>query len=305
MIFSNDKVCAVVVTHFPDSDFPDRLKKISEQVRQVILVDNCTRGSAYTTIGSALRGSKKIELIKNNENLGIATALNQGARKALKYSYPWIITFDQDSVPSPNMVENMLKCWEAYPRRKKLMILGPNLRIRNFSSQPDMLSNNKAWNEVTHVITSGSLIASQAFEVGYFLDNLFIDYVDIEYCLRLKSRGYEIVQVRDAILDHNLGNIERQNILWKNVHPTHHAANRRYYQFRNAILLHKIYKNKLPKWCRFNRIILIKIICLILLYEKDRAKKLLQILKGIWHGLNGRAGRRGEKTFMHKNLFKI
>lgn len=302
-MFSRDNVCAVVVTYYPDSDFPGRLKKISEQVKHVIVVDNGTHGSADATIGRVLRGGKKIELIKNNDNLGIAAALNQGVRKALGYAYPWIVTFDQDSVPSLNMVDTMLKCWEMYPNRSELMILGPEVRIRNFSSQPGILSNNDAWNEVTHVITSGSLIASRAFEsAGYFRDSLFIDYVDIEYCLRLRSRGYKIIQVKDALLHHRLGHIEKRKILWKNLHPSHHDAQRRYFQFRNAVLLHKIFRKTLPEWCKFNRIVLLKTFFVILLYEKPKIKKIRYILKGIFHGLKGRAGRNGEIVFFSEEI---
>ena len=36
------------------------------------------------------------EIILNKENLGIATALNIGVRKALENGYEWILTMDQD-----------------------------------------------------------------------------------------------------------------------------------------------------------------------------------------------------------------
>jgi rhamnosyltransferase len=298
MKFGKRNVCAVVVTYFPDADFLERLKKISAQVDHVILVDNGSTGKALETIDRISPGDKSYELIQNNENLGIAAALNQGARKAMQYDYPWVITFDQDSVPADDMILRMLNCWEIYPKQQELMILGPEVRIRNFSSNPGILSNNDAWSEVTHVITSGSLIASRAFEsAGYFLDSLFIDYVDIEYCLRLRGRGYKIIQVKDALLHHRLGRIEKRRILWKNVHPSHHDAQRRYYQYRNAVLLHKCYKKTLPEWCKFNRIVLFKMFFVILLYEKQKVKKIQNILIGTFHGLMGRAGRNGEIAF--------
>ena len=111
MNFSNDNVCAVVISYFPDPGFPERLRKISEQAKQVIVVDNCTTGEASSAIDIALHVKPHIELIKNSENLGVATALNQGVRKALEYEFLWVVAFDQDSVPQPDMVERMLETW--------------------------------------------------------------------------------------------------------------------------------------------------------------------------------------------------
>ena len=298
MKFSVDNVCAVVVTYFPDSGFPERLRRISEQAEKVILVDNCTTGEACSAIDIALHGKPNIELIKNSENLGVATALNQGVKKAFEYGFLWIVTFDQDSVPQPNMVEKMLETWETYPELQKLMVAGPQTIFPNCSPISAIMEGDKTWEEVAHVITSGSLISKKAFEsVGYFLDSLFIDYVDIEYCLRLRNRGYRIIQVRDSILLHDIGKISEHHILGRNVRTTHHDPIRRYYQFRNSLLLHKVYKKIQAEWYRCNRMILFKIICLILLYENRKSRKIVQIMKGILHGLLGRAGRSGEAHF--------
>ena len=259
MTFSRENICAIIVTYYPDPDFPQRLQRIAEQVDRIVLVDNGTQGKALETVDRAAQMLGNLDMISNNANLGIATALNQGAKKALDNHYPWVITFDQDSLPAAQMVNKLLKFWERYPHRRELMILGPEVRIHNFSSQPDILSNHNTHKEVTHVITSGSLIASRAFEsAGYFLDNLFIDYVDIEYCLRLRSRGHKIIQVKEALLDHRLGHIEKRKLLWKTVHPSHHDAQRRYYQYRNAVLLHKIFRKSFPEWLNYNRSVLFK-----------------------------------------------
>jgi len=298
MYFDIDSVCAIIVTYFPDCGFEQRLQRISQQVKQVIIVDNGSTGAEPFTIEEAVEGNANVELIKNSENLGVASALNHGVRKALECGYSWVVTFDQDSIPQPNMVEKMLETWEAYPEPERLMVAGPRTIFPNCSSKSAIILDDKPWKEVTHVITSGSLFSKQAFaSVGYFIDSLFIDYVDIEYCLRLRNRGYRIIQVRDSILLHDIGKISEHHILGRNVKTTHHEPIRRYYQFRNSLLLHKSYKKTQAEWCRCNRVILIKIICLILLYERKRLRKIVQIIKGILHGLSGRAGRRGEIYF--------
>ncbi len=37
------------------------------------------------------------------------------------------------------------------------------------------------------------------------MEDLFIDSVDTEYCLRLKKNGYRVVRLNEAILYHPLG----------------------------------------------------------------------------------------------------
>jgi len=296
-----DRVYAVVITYFPDTGFPNRLEKIVAQVPSAIVVDNGTTGESLKNLERALGLVNGITCIRNSENLGVAAALNQGIRRILSESADcaWIITFDQDSLPADNMVEIMLTVWESHPHPEKLMIAGPRTMFVDSTSCPDS-SADRSWLEVTNVITSGSLISRKAFSVaGYFNESLFIDYVDFEYCLRLRTLGYQVIEVLETEILHNMGRLEERFLLGEKVHPTHHPPLRRYYQFRNSLLLHRQYRKSQRIWCRENRVILMKIITLILLYEKQRLRSLFQILRGIGHGLAGRSGRNGETLYVH------
>jgi rhamnosyltransferase len=302
---STEQVCAVVITFFPDAGFPERLEKIAAQVFRVIVVDNGTTGQSRDNLENALEAGGNVTGIRNSDNLGVAAALNQGIREALKEGdCPWIVTFDQDSLPAADMVEKMLAVWKSHPHAERLMVAGPRTAFVDSTSRPDP-AEDRSWREVTHVITSGSLISRRAFHLaGYYNEGLFIDYVDIEYCLRLRNLGYQVIEVLSTEMLHHMGRLEERLFLGDKVHPTHHPPLRRYYQFRNALLLHRQYRKSQGPWRRKNRIILIKILILILLYEKQRLRSLLQILRGIGHGLAGRAGRAGEALYVHEAVNK-
>jgi len=297
---SSEQVCAVVITFFPDSGFSDRLEKIAAQVSRMIVVDNGTTGESGVSLERALGARRGVTCIRNNENLGVAAALNQGIRKALNEGdCPWIITFDQDSLPAADMVEKMLTVWRSHPHPERVMVAGPRTAFVDSTSRPDP-AEDRSWREVTHVITSGSLISRQAFHLaGYYNEGLFIDYVDIEYCLRLRSLGYQVIEVHSTEMLHHMGRLEERLFMGDKVHPTHHPPLRRYYQFRNAVLLHRQYRKSQRPWRRTNMIILMKILILILLYEKQRLRSLFQIMRGIGHGLAGRSGRSGEAPYVH------
>jgi rhamnosyltransferase len=302
--FSNehsDRVCAVVITFFPDAGFPERMERIAAQVSRVIVVDNGTTEESGVNLERALGVRDGVTCIRNSENLGVAAALNQGIRKILaeERDCAWIVTFDQDSLPAGDMVEKMLTVWQSHPHPETLMVAGPRKAFVGSTSLPDSPAD-QSWREVMYVITSGSLISRRAFEVvGYFNEGLFIDYVDIEYCLRMRTLGYQVIEVQSAEMLHHMGRLEERFFLGEKVHPTHHPPLRRYYQFRNALLLHRQYRESQRPWRRRNRIILMKILVLILLYEKQRLRSLFQILRGVGHGLAGRSGRDGEALYVH------
>ena len=296
----SNRICAVVIAFFPDAGFPERLEKIAAQVSRVIVVDNGTTGAAALNLEMALGVRDTVTCIRNRENLGVAAALNQGVREALadKGRFAWIATFDQDSLPAPDMAEKMRKAWQSHPHPENLMVAGPRTVFVGSTCRPSPAAD-PSWTEVTYVITSGSLFSIRAFEVaGYFKECLFVDYVDVEFCLRLRTLGYRVIEVHSAEILHQMGRLEENVLMGTTVHPTHHPPLRRYYQFRNALLLHRQYRESQRPWSRRNRITLIKMLVLILIYEKQRLRSLLQILRGIGHGMTGRSGRNGEVRYL-------
>ncbi len=74
-------VCAVVVTYHPDDVVLENLVAIRPQVQGLLVVDN---GSSEERRNRLRRGARDVgfTLIENGENLGIATALNIGAKWA-------------------------------------------------------------------------------------------------------------------------------------------------------------------------------------------------------------------------------
>ena len=89
-------MCAVVILFNPGRSLVDRLMAISEQVDQIILVDNGSNPGTLAVLRQAIE-KRRITLIENFENVGVAAALNQGIRKAQDEEFEWVLTLDQDS----------------------------------------------------------------------------------------------------------------------------------------------------------------------------------------------------------------
>jgi rhamnosyltransferase len=276
-------IAAVIVSYNPGNQLYQNVAALSSQVEKIIIVDNA---SANKHVFSPFQ--KPIEIIYNSHNVGLATALNQGVERALELNAQWILTFDQDSVSSTNFVQDLLKGYESCITKHKVALVGP---IYKDQVSGVITSYGLSGREVIYKLTSGTLFRADILHiVGLFRDGFFIDYIDIEYCLRCKKLGYKVLESSEATLLHNLGQPSHHFILGRQFRTTNHSPLRRYYNARNRVIVYREYSRLEPHWvlkdCSSFSLEIIK----MLLAEKQRGTKLRYIMRGIWHGLLKREG---------------
>ena len=100
-------------------------------------------------------------------------------------------------------------------------------------------------------MTSGNLLNLDIFnKIGPFREDFFIDYVDNEYCLKLNTYGYRIIQIKDAFLHHNLGYQNKHSYFGlKNTTTINYDPIRRYYSTKNRLKTRKLYYRYYPLFC--------------------------------------------------------
>ena len=280
--FPPDKssICAVIVTYDPDKDMCKRITRVLAQVDRAIIVDN---GSNEIF----LKAMRDIEahVIANAKNVGIGRALNQGVGSAIDYGYRWVLLLDDDSVPDSSMLEEMIAVYNDYFAKEKIGIIGAN-PIDSYTEKVAYEFNSNSWIEKEVVISSGSLIPIEVYKkVGPFKEEYFMDCIDQEYCLRLRSKGYRIIIACRAKMKHSLGQAVVHKFLSKTVIQTNHSYLRYYYIMRNSFLMLKEYFFKEPKWLSLHFVSLFKMIIKMLLFEDDKLKKIKSSIVGIWQGL--------------------
>ncbi len=179
-----DKVAAIIVSYNPDNNLLDSVNLLINQVEKIIIVDNGSDDKKKKDINLIKDIDKqKINVIFNEENLGIATALNIGVKQALKDGYDWVLTMDQDSKASSNMIEKMLEIYNNIDKNERDNILSifPNFVDERVQSIEEN-SNMGSYEYVDADITSGNLLKAEVFDkVGFFDDSLFIDLVDTDF----------------------------------------------------------------------------------------------------------------------------
>lgn len=283
-------VCAIVVTYHPTAEMLEHLSSILAQVREMVVVDN---GSTPEEVEALQRTGKVLsfQLIENQENLGIAEALNQGVRWARGKDYQWVIFFDQDSQITEGFVSQLFAAWESHPRRDRVASIQPRYIMPETGVESPVVPRTKDGGPAT-AMTSGTLMPVWIFDkIGLFASEYFIDLVDCEYSLRIRAAGYLLADAK-AILLHCAGHPKRLSFLGFSFGPSHHDAIRRYYISRNRVAVYRKYFRKFPRWTlrSMNEALRETIKCF--LAEQNRARKFRSFLLGTWDGLTGRMGKR-------------
>lgn len=289
-----EKIAAIVVTYNPDEGLNKSTKSLIKQVDSIIMVDNGSNDEGKEIINKIKnKYGEKIEVIFNEENLGIATALNKGVKYALNNDYKWILTMDQDSCAEENMVKIMLETYYAIDEneRKDILSLFPTFIDRGIESL-DKNNENVKYEYVDAEITSGNLLKAEIFEkAGFFDDSLFIDMVDTDYCMRLNELGIKMIRISGAILNHSIGNSKQVKKLFGTFNTSNHSATRRYYMTRNRFYTWNKYKNLNSFTLKRDKKLFKKEFVKIILGEDDKLNKVKMVLKGYKDYKNGVRGK--------------
>ena len=141
-----------------------------------------------------------------------------------------------------------------------------------------------------YIISSGSLIKTEIFKIcGLMDEQLFIDFVDIEWGLRDKKKGYYSFMACDVYMDHTIGDTSvKLPVLNKFINI--HSNFRKYFIVRNAIYL--IFYSELPINWKFIQVFKTNFYMLsILVASKERKSILKTFFKGILDGIFRKMGK--------------
>ncbi len=282
-----ERVAAVIVTYGPDDGFAARLARTAGQVGRVIVVDNHTDES----VRRVLRGlaAPRIEVIENPRNLGIGAALNQGVCRAAALGCAWVLTLDQDSEVDADLIQGLGAVYAGCPFREQVALVSANARSKH-SGQIAVRCPSPAlpYIEAKTPITSGSLLRVAAYEAaGPFREDFFIEGVDLEYGLRLRSRGWRILVSCRPLMTHAAGKMEEHRLGGRVVIVPNHAPWRYYYVTRNLLRIFRAYGRREPAWVAAASMNLGKTVVKMVLFEDHRAAKLKCIAIGAWDAATG------------------
>ncbi|WP_408585375.1 glycosyltransferase family 2 protein [Paraburkholderia bannensis] len=287
-------VGTVVVFYRPDMDCVTRANRLAGY-GPCVVVDNSEELCDAASLGL----DSRVTYLPNGANLGIATALNQGVEALIALGCTSAILFDQDSEPSESLLlELPTQLARADATGEPVAVVGPayeDARLRGVAPfvrfqwfQFGRIEPvGDAPIDVDFLITSGSCINLRYWSaIGPMDDALFIDFVDLEWCVRAKRKGYRVLGLPWVRMRHELGG-EPVRVLGR-AYPMHGPL-RHYYQFRNVIALVK--RSSMPlNWKSAELIKLPVRVVVYCFFPSKRREHLHMVWRGVLDGLSGRLG---------------
>jgi rhamnosyltransferase len=289
-----------VVTYKPELEtLRQLLQSLLPQVSGVVVVDNGSAESVLVWL-EAYPATVPLVTIPLYGNQGIAAAQNVGIEYAKQQQADYVILFDHDSLPASDMVAKLLAVAEAKAAAGvNVAAVGPRYLDERQDNPPPFIQVvglrvikqpcvcGDSVVDVNYLIASGCLMPMRALDaVGNMMEELFIDYVDIEWGLRARSKGFESFGACGALMGHDLG--DEPFVFFGKKYP-HHSALRHYYHFRNAVWMYR--QPWLPlHWKLADAWRLLLKYGFYTLFAKPRHQHWWMMTKGVWHGLTGRMG---------------
>jgi rhamnosyltransferase len=114
--------------------------------------------------------------------------------------------------------------------------------------------------------------------VGLMRAEFFIDYIDIDFCLRLQRAGLTMVAVGDACLQHRFGvPAEGDGRRWRRAHSSARLRT----IFQNRLQVWRDYGGLWPGYVLFDGFAVIRDLLRIIVSDPERSEK----LRAIWDGI--------------------
>jgi rhamnosyltransferase len=292
---SDRRLVAVVTAFRPDGGLLANLATIAPQVDEVVVVDDGS-GPDYRAILEEARGLGATVVVQAR-NAGIAAAINAGLVAASLSERDLVVTFDQDSAVPAGFVDALVAVWDrAQGAGVRVGMVSPETFAKIDQALPG--SDRHGFVHSREPIQSGSLLSGAVIrQVGMQREELFIDLVDIEYCLRLRDLGFACLVAPGLVLPHELGRTYPVTAWGRPVRYRGRILTlsmstpfRYYYRSRNRVLINKTYWKRNRSLLAVDTLRELQHLVFVLLYAKPRWSLVRVIARGLRDGFRGRGG---------------
>ncbi len=249
-------ISAIVVLYNPNLETLNKLyQSLFHQINLIIFVDNSPIDDVRQVNKNWIYKQNNINnhYLSMNDNLGIAIAQNRGIEFAKKVKSDFVLLLDQDSTLTKDTVENLVKSWQDIETQGlKVAAIGPSFMDEKTGEIAKIINhkglrvhktipNIQIQYEISdYIISSGSLLKIQNFDIiGLMQEDLFIDWVDIEWGLRAKMLGFQSYVVPTILMKHSIGD---EFVDFNDKKINLHSDFRNYFIVRNSVYL-SLYSN--------------------------------------------------------------
>jgi rhamnosyltransferase len=285
------RLFAIVTAYHPDDRLTAVVDSALADCEQVIVSDNTPAGAA--SLAEKI-DDPRVTVLRDGRNLGLGGALNRALAQlpapATDGTDEAVLLLDQDSVLPPGLAAGLARHLAA---DTTIGAAAPTPWDEEHEAYYSTAGRQSGIAERYTVITSGMLLRrSTQLATGAFREDFFVDFIDIEYCMRLRRTGARIVQDWDQRLPHIMGERREHRVgPWK-VHVSHYPAWRHYWIARNSLRVNvdniRDHPGAFLSTGRYLGQRLLGAVC----FMPPRGRQVLALARGVRDGLAGRTDRR-------------
>lgn len=273
-----NRVAAVFTAYFPKPEFEANIRQILPQVGVVIVVDNTDRIPYFELDLPGLL------IIRNEQNLGLGGALNNGIRKAIELGFEQVLLLDQDTLPDADIVEKLLDIRNRARKTEKIGCVMANGRIsgtNRFCVNTDSWPNDFGF--IRTLMIAGMLLDTQVFlDAGPLREDFFMDAVDTEYAFRLRYMGYQLKLSKHPLMTHVPGTGRSARFFHRTVLLMDHPPHRYFRMIRNHLYVVRLYPLSISGYLIFGHF---KWLVKTMLFESQRWEIFKVVIRATVAGL--------------------
>jgi rhamnosyltransferase len=284
-------ITAIVTAYHPNDLLPGVVDSALTSCASVTVVDNTPypeKGEAEQPDPLSGYTDPRVTVLGSGRNLGLAAALNLGLA-ALPAETEAVLFLDQDSVLPDGLIDGLVKDLGD----SSIGVVGPSpVDAATGKVYETLPGRHDRLDDRYMVITSGMLLRRSCLErVPRFREDFFVDYVDMDFCLRLRRAGVRIVRDLGLELPHSIGDVRVHPFLGRSARVGHYAAWRHYWIARNGTILIRENLRVVPVWAITNALFMSRWFVQLVLFEPERRTHAAAFLRGLRDGLTRRVTR--------------
>lgn len=293
---------AVVVVHWINmDDTVECLESLSREGYhrlEVILVNNGSHDFDNAAAAAAFPG---VRIVSSTENLGFAGGNNLGIARALVDGAAYVLLLNNDTTVRPGLAQSLLSAMQErevgivgpvianYYQPDKIWFAGGRYsRLTGCSYRSRPLASFEGTRFVDWVNGCALFVRREVFEnVGLLWDPFFLNFEEVDFCLRASKAGYKSLQVGQPLVSHKVsasGGVRGTDRF---------SPDKAYYFARNQVLL--VRRNASGLWLLTGLVsqfvVALPYWALQCVLERN-TKAMVHYVHGIWHGILGKGGPR-------------
>ena len=204
----------------------ESLKASTHKKIEIVIADNGSTDGSSKTIKKKF---PDVILLENKMNLGSPMAINNCIKKS---KGEFILRLDDDEIVEPDTIEKMLEILKTdekigavsclyFYTEEPTVLRSAGFDMNMWTGKTNIPGRDKVYQDEfkgklieRDAVGGGSLLVRRSTfdEVGLFDENYFLTYEDVDWCIKLRKKGYKIIVVGDSRLYHKrLGLSQKEN----------------------------------------------------------------------------------------------